>query len=163
MLTDRRACRRAHLLSHSVRNTGIAFAHAPTAPEFTIPQHPFRVCCSWSGWHSRWLSPAWCAMVVKNLSILWSATAQRARAQEGSASEPHPPRRCFREVPRGRGARVKLNACLRDVNVGVRAADERCIEVLTQGLPCFNGVRLAIDITPQRHEQRRTTASTGCR
>ena len=56
------------------------------------------------------------------------------------------------------GARVKFNAYLRDMNVNVRAADERRIEVLAQDLPCLNGVQLAIDITLRGHEQRQTTA-----
>ena len=43
MLTSRPASRRAHLRSHSGRNAGIALAHAPTAPEYTIPAHLFRV------------------------------------------------------------------------------------------------------------------------
>ena len=43
--------------------------------------------------------------------------------------------------------RLQSNAFLRDMNVGVRASDERRIEVLAQDLPCFGGVQLAIDIT----------------
>ena len=43
MLTSQPASRRAHLRSHSGRNAGIALAHAPTAPEYTIPAHLFRV------------------------------------------------------------------------------------------------------------------------
>ena len=42
---------------------------------------------------------------------------------------------------------MRCNAFLRDMNVGVRAADERRIEVLAQDLPCFLGAQLAIDIT----------------
>ena len=34
------------------------------------------------------------------------------------------------------GARVRFNAFLRDMNIGVGANDGRCIEVLAQDLPC---------------------------
>ena len=35
--------RAAHLRSHSGHNVGIALSHAPTAPEYTVPPHLFRV------------------------------------------------------------------------------------------------------------------------
>ena len=43
MLTGRPASRRAHLRSHSGHNAGLALSHAPTAPEYTVPPHLFRV------------------------------------------------------------------------------------------------------------------------
>ena len=43
--------------------------------------------------------------------------------------------RVFRES----GARVRFNAFLKDMNVGVSATDDRRIEVLAQDLPCFGG------------------------
>ena len=42
---------------------------------------------------------------------------------------------------------MKFNALLRDMNVGVRATDDRKIEVLAQDLPCFGCAQLAIDVT----------------
>ena len=42
---------------------------------------------------------------------------------------------------------MRYNAFLRDMNVGVRASDERRIEVLAQDFPCFGVAQLAIDIT----------------
>ena len=42
---------------------------------------------------------------------------------------------------------VQPNAYLRDMNVGVAAADERRIEVLASGLSCFGGAQVAVDIT----------------
>ena len=42
MLLGRAAGRQAHLRGHSGRNAGLALAHCPTAPEFTIPPHLFR-------------------------------------------------------------------------------------------------------------------------
>ena len=42
---------------------------------------------------------------------------------------------------------VRTNVLLRDMNVGVGAGDGRQLEVLAQGLPCFSGAQLAIDVT----------------
>ena len=50
-------------------------------------------------------------------------------------------------VCREAGARVRTNVLLRDMNVNVAAHDGRRIEVLAQGLPCFNGAQLAVDVT----------------
>ena len=52
---------------------------------------------------------------------------------------------CHARTCREAGARVKFNAYLRDMNVNVRSADERRIEVLA--LPYFNEVQFAIDTT----------------
>ena len=51
--------------------------------------------------------------------------------------------RVFREA----GACVRQNVFLRDMNVNVPAQDSRQIEVLAQGLPCYGGIQLAVDIT----------------
>ena len=40
---NRPASRQAHLRSHSGRNAGVVFSHAPTAAECTVPPHLFRV------------------------------------------------------------------------------------------------------------------------
>ena len=45
------------------------------------------------------------------------------------------------------GARVRTNVKLRDLNMTVPASDERAIEVIASGLPCYGGRQLAIDIT----------------
>ena len=65
------------------------------------------------------------------------ATPQEAGDGSGKNVSPH----------MSRGARVKFNALLRDMNVGVRATDDRKIEVLAQDLPCFGCAQLAIDVT----------------
>jgi hypothetical protein len=36
---------------------------------------------------------------------------------------------------------------LKDVNAGVLTSDQRQVEVLAQGLPCFGGKQLAVDVT----------------
>ena len=40
-----------------------------------------------------------------------------------------------------------MNAKLRDLNVAVRATDERQIEVIASGLPVYGGAQLAVDVT----------------
>ena len=42
---------------------------------------------------------------------------------------------------------MRTNVLLRDLNIGVPASDGRQLEVIAQGLPCFNGAQLAIDAT----------------
>ena len=72
------------------------------------------------------------------------------------AACPHPgrlrtravaPERTLARICREAGATVRSNVKLRDMNVHVRADDERCIEVLASGLPLFHGAQLAVDIT----------------
>ena len=60
-----------------------------------------------------------------------------------------PIERVLARVCREAGARVRFNASLRDMNVGVRAEDETHIEVLAQDFPCLAGTQLAMDITLQ--------------
>ena len=45
------------------------------------------------------------------------------------------------------GARVQENVKLSDLNLGVRAGDERRIEVVASGLPCRGGRQMAVDVT----------------
>ena len=54
---------------------------------------------------------------------------------------------CWARICREAGARVRFNALLRDMNVGVPAADNRRLEILAQDLPCFGGAQLAVDVT----------------
>ena len=57
------------------------------------------------------------------------------------------PERTLARVCREAGAIVRTNVKLRDMNIAVRADDERCIEVVASGLPLFHGAQLAVDIT----------------
>ena len=63
--------------------------------------------------------------------------------QQGVAQSSLP---TFRENSEA-GATVRFNCLLREMNVAVRAEDERRIEVLASGLPLFHGAQLALDIT----------------
>ena len=53
-----------------------------------------------------------------------------------------PTERMLARICREAGARVKYNAFLRDMNLKVRADDERRIEGLAQDFPCLNGAQL---------------------
>ena len=57
------------------------------------------------------------------------------------------PERTLARILREAGANVRFNCLLRDVNVAVRAEDERRIEVLASGLPLFHEAQLAVNIT----------------
>ena len=75
-----------------------------------------------------------------------------------------PTERMLHRICREAGARVKYNAFVRDMNLDVRADDERRIEVLAQDLPCFNGAKLAVDVTrfrgtTARRRRRRCSVS----
>ena len=77
-------------------------------------------------------------------------TARRARFQGVCVPGPSPQSGACSECAAKRdeaGAVVQPNAYLRDMNLGVPAADERRIEVLASGLPCYGGAQLAVDIT----------------
>ena len=58
-----------------------------------------------------------------------------------------PVERMLARVFRESGARVRFNAFLKEMNVGVSATDDRRIEVWAQDFPCFGGSQLAVDVT----------------
>ena len=144
MLSVRSAASRAHLRSHSGLNAGAAPAFAPTAPEFAIPTHLFRVLLLERLQLPLPVDEAVCSGCHAPLDPLGrhrAACARTGRLKKRAT----PIERMLVRVCREGGARVRYNAFLRDMNVGVRASDERRIEVLA--LPCFGGAQLAIDIT----------------
>ena len=122
MLSVRSATSRAHVRSHS-----------GSAPGF--PSDSSRVCHS----HTRCsVSCCWrCALVAKGLWTLWVATEPHAPRTGRIKKRTTPVEQMLARACREGGARVRYNAFLRDMNVGVRAADERRIGVLAQDLSCF--------------------------
>ena len=58
-----------------------------------------------------------------------------------------PIERIVARICREAGAVVRTNVLLRDMNIGVDAGDGRQLEVLAQGLPCYAGAQLAVDVT----------------
>ena len=145
-LSGRSAACQAHLRSHSGCNAGLALAHASTAREFTIPPHLFRVLLLERLRLPLLLTEATCEACHGPLDPLgWhrAACPHTGRFKKRAT----PVERTLARTCREAGARVKFNAFLRDMNVGVRATDDRKIEVLAQDLPCFGGAQLAIDVT----------------
>ena len=146
MLTNRTASRQAHLRSHSGRNAGVVFSHSPTTVEFTVPPHLFRVLLLERLQLPLPLTEATCNGCHEPLDPLGrhrAACTRTGRIKKRSS----PTERVLARVCREAGARVKFNAFLRDMNLGVHGDDERRIEVLAQDLPCFKGAQLAVDIT----------------
>jgi hypothetical protein len=73
----------------------------------------------------------------------YAACTHSGRVKKRAAA----PEQALARVCREAGAVVKCNVFLRDLNVGVSAADGRRLEVLAQGLPCRGGRQLAVDVT----------------
>ena len=152
--TGRRLCcqsvqpaSRAHLRSHSGSNAGTALAYAPTSPEYTIPPHLFWVIVLERLQLPLPVAEASCTGCGAPLDPLGRHRAScprtgRVKIRAG------PIERVLARICREAGARVRFNALLRDMNVGVPVADNRRIEILTQDLPCFGGAaQLAVDVT----------------
>ena len=136
MLSARTAASRAHLRPHSWHNAGAALAHAPTAPEYVIPSHLFRVLVL-----ERLQLPLpvnealcfGCGCPLDPLGRHRAACPCTGRLKKRAG----PIERMLPRVRREAGAGVSFNAFLRDMNLGVSAGVERRIEVLAQDLPCF--------------------------
>ena len=134
MLTGRPASRRAHLRSHSGHNAGLALSHAPTAPEYTVPPHLFRVLLLERLGLPLPVTEARCSGCHEPLDVQGhhlAACPRTGRLKKRAT----PTERMLARICREAGARVRYNALLRDMNVHVPANDERRIEVLAQDLP----------------------------
>ena len=138
LLASHAAPDRAHLRSHSGRNAGSTFSGAPTAREFTVAAHQFRTLLLERLRLPLPLTEASCEGCGSVLDALGRHRAScpvtgRLRIRAG------PVERTLARIFREAGARVRFNAFLRDMNIGVPAGDGRRIEVLAQDLPCFGG------------------------
>ena len=106
MLSGQTAANPAHLRSLSGRNAGVAKAH-PTGAQHKILPHLFRV------------------LLLERMHLPLPVTEKRAMGATLSSTH---------EESTKLHARVRFNGFLRDMNVGVRADDDRRIEVLAQDL-----------------------------
>ena len=146
MLLGRIVARQAHLRGHSGTNAGLALAHCPTAPEFTLPPHLFRTLLL-----ERLRLPLQfmeatcegCQALLDMMGLHRGSCTRSGRVKRCAGPVERRTARVFREA----GACVRQNVFLRDMNVNVPSRDSRHIEVLAQNLPCFGGVQLAADIT----------------
>ena len=146
MLSVRPAAVRAHLRSHSSPNAGAVLAHAPTAPEYAIPSHLFRVIVLERLQLPLLFAQATCSGCQAPLDPHGRHRASCPRT--GRVKErAGPVERVMARTCREAGARVRFNAFLRDMNIGVRATDVRRVKVLAQDLVCFGGAQLAVDVT----------------
>ena len=83
-----------------------------------------------------------CGAQVGREGIHYSCCTRTGRIRRRAA----PTERTAARICREAGAVVKTNVLLRDMNVGVGAGDGRQLEVLAQGLPCYAGAQLAVDV-----------------
>ena len=146
ILSVRAAAGQAHLRSHSGANASAALAHAPTAPEYTIPPHLFRVLLLERLQLPLPVSEAKCNGCHAPLDVLGRHRAS-CTVSGRIRKRATPIERTVARICREAGALVRFNAFLRDMNINVGAADERRIEVLAQDLPSFGGAQLAVDVT----------------
>ena len=129
MLTGRPPSRGAHLRSHSGPNAGIVFAHAQTTLECTVPPYLFRVLLLERLNLPLPITEPVCNGCHEPLDAHGrhrAACTRSGRVRKRAT----PTERMLARICREAGARVKYNAFLRDMNLGVRANDEERIEVL---------------------------------
>ena len=100
--------------------------------------------CSWRSCASLWTSPMHNARV--RCSIDWDVT-RAACARSGRLKTRALPTERTVGVCREAGATVRRDWKLQDVNISVRARDERAIEVLPMGLPIQQGAQSAVNTT----------------
>ena len=136
---------RALLLSQAGPFAGRVFTAVPTALEFTVPSHLFRV------------------LLLRRLRLPLPLCARRCRCgrdfdvlgdHRSSCSRAgvlgprgYPLEVAAARVCREAGARVSENVFLRDLNLDVPVADGRRLEVVASGLPLWSGTQLAVDTT----------------
>jgi len=136
----------AHLRSHSGRHAGAAFCGAPTSPEFEIRPLELRTLLLERLRLPLPLVEATCEGCGQQLDTCGrhrAACVPSGRVKRRAT----PLERALARVCREAGAVVRTNAYLKDMNLGVDAADQRRVEVLAQSLPCRGGAQLAVDIT----------------
>ena len=125
-MTNRPSCRQAHLRSHSGRNAGVVFSHAPIAAACTVPPHLFRVLLLERLQLPLPLTQTTCNGCHERLDSLGrhrGACTRSGRVKKRAS----PTERMFARVCREARARVKFNAYLRDMNLGVRGWHRICL------------------------------------
>ena len=137
---------KAHLRSHAGPFAGSALVGAPTAPEFTIEPHIFRCVLLERLFLPLFLSDDQCEGCGRFLDVYGFHRGNCTKSGRLKARS-IPTEIMGTRICREAGARIRTNAFLRDMNVGVEANDQRRIEILASGLPLFHGAQLAIDVT----------------
>ena len=139
------AADQAHMRSHAGPGAGSVLCGAPTATEFRVEPHLFRTLVL-----ERLRLPlsvtearCECGHILDVFGKHRAACSRSGRLRARAVG----PERSLARVCREAGATVRTNTKLRDMNVCVRANDQRAIEVLASGLPLHHGAQLAVDIT----------------
>ena len=134
----------AHLCSHSGGGSSNVLHGCPTSPEFTVDAALYRTLIL-----ERLRLPlavtegrCECGDCVDSKGRHRAACPRSGRLRTRAVA----PERTWAQVLREAGANVRFNCLLREMNVAVRAEDERRIEVLASGLPLFHGAQLALVI-----------------
>ena len=136
----------AKLRSRSGPGSSAALAGAPTCPEFTIEASEFRTllldrmhlplaatACRCEG----------CGAALDQHGIHLSACTKTGRLRKRAK-----PAECaMLRVCREAGALAQPEVQLKDMNLGIPAGDQRRLDVLAQGLPCYAGAQIAVDVT----------------
>ena len=135
----------AHLRSHSGPGSSDVLMGCPTGPEFQVKPGAFRTLVLERLRLPLSVTSAVCECGAR-LDLLGRHRAACPRSGR-LRTRAVPTERTLARVCREAGASVRVNAKLRDMNVQIRADDERAIEVLASGLPIFHGAQLAVDIT----------------
>ena len=136
----------AHLRSRSGPGAAAVFGGCPTTPEFTIDANIFRALVL-----DRVRLPlplmisrcAGCGFVLDERGFHCSACTKSGLLRKRAS----PTEKMLARICREAGSVVKTNVLLRDLNITCPAKDQRQIEVIANGLPCYNGAQLAVDMT----------------
>ena len=146
LLSQSRPTDQAHLRSHSGQAAGAALAATPTCPEFEIKPLAFRTLLLERLRLPLPLADATCEGCGRPLDergFHRAACPCSGRLKRRAT----PVERAVARICREAGAVVRTEARLKDMNLGIAAADGRRIDVLAQGLPCRSGAQLAVDVT----------------
>ena len=139
--------RTGHTCAPTQAVTPVLFWHTPPLLLNTPFRRTCSVSCCWNGW--RFPLPVTeatcdgCHAPLDPRGVHRAPCARSGRVRKRATPIERTLARVFREA----GAQVRFNALLRDMNIGVRAGDNRRIKVLAQDLPCFGGAQLTVDVT----------------
>ena len=139
------AADQAHLRLHSGPGAGSLFHGSPTQMEYQVQPLLFRTLLLERMKLPLQITEARCecGSQLDKLGPHRGACPRSGRLRSSSL----PIERTLARVCREAGASVRCNCRLLDMNVTVRADDERVLEVLASGSPLHHGAQLAVDIT----------------
>ena len=134
----------AHLRSHSGGGSSNVLHGCPTKPEFAVEPNLFRNLIL-----ERLKLPLAVTDATCECGAPWTVGKGRAACSQSGRLHTRAvaPEKTLARVCREAGAIVRTNVKNRDMNIAVRADDERCIEVVAVRPPSVPCAQLAVDIT----------------